>query len=491
MTPFVLAIDIGTTSTKVLAVSGVGHVLKSHQCFYPTHYPKPGFAEQDSQQIFNAVLEGISMTMKEISSEYQIAAICFSSAMHSLMAIDKNDEPLTPLIIWADTRSSEQASGLRNTELGKRLHDQTGTAIHPMSPLCKLLWWKEHEPKLFENAYKFISIKDYIVFRLSGEYLIDYSLASATGLFDLESLRWSEEALALVGISPERLSKPVSISSKVFIRPNVKGIPSDLLEVPVFLGASDGCLAQLGSNAMDQGALTITVGTSGAVRRVGSKETRDSERKLFRYLLDEETLIIGGATNNGTVILDWFAREFFSASMSLGELTKLASQIPAGSDGLLALPFLQGERAPIYNPDARGVFFNLSLRHTRAHFIKALMEGVCFELRSIVKSVEAACGPSKKVLVSGGFTHAPEWVQILSNILGKELIVSGTHDASAMGAAQVAFRALNLPFLSNQSHQITFAPDDRLQELYNARFGAFESLYTQLESQFEPIFYKY
>lgn len=490
MTPFVLAIDIGTTSTKVLAVSGVGQVLKSHQCFYPTHYPKSGFAEQDPQQIFNAVLEGIGATMKDISADYQIAATCFSSAMHSLMAVDKDGEPLTPLIIWADTRSSEQAARLRYTEAGKRLHDQTGTAIHPMSPLCKLLWWKEHEPKLFQNAFKFISIKDYVVYRLSGEYLLDYSLASATGLFDIESLRWSEEALGLIGISKERLSKPVSIYSKVFIKTNVGSIPSALLEVPVFLGASDGCLSQLGSNAIDQGSLTITVGTSGAVRRVGSKETKDSERKLFRYLLDEDTLVVGGATNNGTVILDWFAREFFSTPMSLSELTKLASQIPAGSDGLIALPFLQGERAPMYNPDARGVFFNISLRHTRAHFIKALMEGVCFELRSIIKSLETACGPSKKVLVSGGFTHATEWVQVLSNILGKELIVSGTHDASAMGAAQVAFRALNLSFQSNQSHQITFTPDDRLQELYNNRFEAFESIYAQLESQFGLIYYK-
>jgi gluconokinase len=258
----------------------------------------------------------------------------------------------------------------------------------------------------------------------------------------------------------------------------------------VFLGASDGCLAQLGSNAMDEGVLTITLGTSGAVRRVGGKKTKDPERKLFRYLLDEDSLIVGGATNNGTVILDWFAQEFFSSPMSLGELTKLASEVPAGCDGLLALPFLQGERAPIYNPDARGVFFNVSLQHTRTHFLKALMEGVCFELRSIVKSVEAACGPSKKVLVSGGFTHAPEWVQLLSTILGKELIVSGTHDASAIGAAQVAFKALKLSFQLNQSQQITFTPDDSLRELYNSRFAAFEALYTRLESAFGPNFYK-
>jgi gluconokinase len=489
---FVLAIDIGTTSTKVLAVSEAGQVLKSHQAYYPTHYPKPGFAEQDPHQIFKAVMEGIRATINDISSDLQIAAISFSSAMHSLMAIDKKGAPLTPLIIWADTRSAEQAARLRNTELGNRLHDQTGTAIHPMSPLCKLLWWKEHEPELFRSAYKFISIKDYVIFQLSGEFVIDHSLATATGLFDLNSLQWSAEALSLIGISETRLSKPVSIYYKVFIQPDVQTIPSGLTQVPVFIGASDGCLAQLGSNAMRDGELTITLGTSGAVRRVGNRSTKDPERKLFRYLLDEATLIVGGATNNGTVILDWFAREFVSDSMSMVALTELTSAIPAGCDGLMALPFLQGERAPMYNPDARGVFFNVSLQHTRVHFIRALMEGICFELKSIVNSVEAACGPSTKVVVSGGFTHAPEWVQLLSTILGKELIVSGTYDASAMGAAHVAFQALNISFQNYQSQTQTqtFSPNNSLSELYDSRFRVFESLYARLESKFGNDFHQ-
>lgn len=490
MKSFVLAIDIGTTSTKVLAVADDGQVLKSHQCFYPTYYPKPGFAEQDSQEIFAAVLEGIRETMKDTHIDHRLAAICFSSAMHSLMVVDKKGTPLTPLIIWADTRSSVQAARLRNTEPGNRLHDQTGTAIHPMSPLCKLLWWKENEPELFQNAYKFISIKDYVIFRLSGEYIIDHSLATATGLFDLESLQWSEYALGLIGISKDRLSKPVSISYRVFIHPDLKDIPFTLTGVPVFAGASDGCLAQLGSNAMNDGELTITLGTSGAVRRVGNKSTKDPERKLFRYLLDENTLIVGGATNNGTVILDWFAREFVADQNNMVTLTEMTSAIPAGCDGLIALPYLQGERAPMYNPHARGVFFNVSLQHTRAHFIKALMEGICFELKSIVNSVEAACGSSKKILVSGGFTHASEWVQLLSTILGKELIVSGMHDASAMGAAHVAFQALNISFTYSQSRQISYTPNIDQQELYDSRFRNFEALYNQLESKFGPDYYQ-
>ena len=483
MTSFVLAIDIGTTSTKVLAVSARGEALKSHQEFYTTQFPHPGHAEQDVLKIYSAFQHGVNEVLKAVPSNFTLAGVCFSCAMHSLLAVDQSGNPLTPALLWADTRSSAQAKKLRDTELGKMLHDQTGTAIHPMSPLCKLLWWKEHDPQLIQQAYKFISIKEYVVYRLSGELVIDYSIASATGMFDIQALTWSNEALALVGLTKEKLSKPVGADFSVKIESG-RSFNSGLLNVPIFMGASDGCLAQLGSGAMNEGDLTITLGTSGAVRRVGAKELPDPDRKLFRYLLDNSTLIVGGATNNGTVILDWFGREFVPSTSTLTDLVKLTIPIPPCCDGLIALPFLLGERAPIYNPDAKGVFFNITLRHTKAHFIKALMEGICFELRSIVKSVEEVCGPSKRILVSGGITHAPEWVQLLSTILGKELIVSGTHDASALGAAAIAFKALKIPFQNDVSHQTTFVPNLNQYELYTNQFALFESLYGKVENQF-------
>ncbi|MBL7870318.1 MAG: gluconokinase [Cyclobacteriaceae bacterium] len=483
MTPFVLAIDIGTTSTKVLAVIATGEVLKSHQEFYPTQYPSPGHVEQDVQQIFAAVHGGINEVLNCVSSDLNLVGVCFSCAMHSLLAVDHRGSPLTPVIIWADTRSSKQAKKLRGTELGKYLHDRTGTAIHPMSPLCKLLWWQEHHPELIQQAYKFISIKEYIVFHLCGEFVVDYSIASATGIFDIQALSWSHEALELIDLSTDKLSRPVGADFSFTINTD-KGFNSRLINVPIFMGASDGCLAQLGCGAMNEGDLTITIGTSGAARRVGAKGLKDPDRKLFRYMLDESTMIVGGATNNGTVILDWFGREFLSPTSTLADLVKVADEIPAGSEGLVALPFLLGERAPIYNPDAKGVFFNITLRHTKAHFIKALMEGICFELLSIVTSLEEVCGSSKQVLVSGGFIHAPEWVQLLSTILDKELIVSGTHDTSALGAAAIAFKALQIPFQIDGSHSIRFVPDRSKNELYRQHFIQFESLYRKVENHF-------
>jgi gluconokinase len=459
-------------------------VIASHQSFYPTFYPQADFAEQDPQQIYQAVLEVISKVIPQISHHDLLKGISFSSAMHSIMAVDANAKPLTPLVIWADTRSTRQAKALRNSSLGKALHHETGAPVHPMSPLCKLIWWKENHPELIRTAHKFISIKEFVVYQLCREYVVDYSIASASGLFDIHSLQWHREALQLTGVGDDQLSKPVNATFTCRIKPEIQKSLS-LPSVPVVMGASDGCLAQLGSGAMNKDDLTITIGTSAAVRRVSKRNLEDPHLRLFNYPLDEKTLISGGASNNGTVIIDWFNREFNSTSQNLNEFVKQTETIAHGSEGLIALPYLLGERAPIYNSEARGVFFGVSVRHTPNHFKRALLEGICFEILSIVRSVEEVHGPSDKIFVSGGFTYSAEWVQLLSNVLGRELIQSEVNDASAIGAALVGYEALGLSFQHQVGEQKLFAPDASKSRLYHKQFEVFDLLYKQLEPLFE------
>jgi gluconokinase len=484
LTSYILAIDIGTTSTKALAVCSDGKVIASQQSFYTTFYPQTDFAEQDPQQIYQAVLTVISKVIAQISDDYVWKGISFSSAMHSIMAVDLDSKPLTPLVIWADTRSAFQAKVLRTSSLGKTLHHETGAPVHPMSPLCKLIWWKDNHPEILQSTYKFISIKEFVVYQLCGEYVVDYSIASASGLFNIHSLQWHKEIFQLTGIRAEQLSKPVNATYTCTLKPQIQKQLS-LPDVPVVMGASDGCLAQLGSGAMNKGDLTITIGTSAAVRRVSKKNLEDPELRLFNYPLDEKILISGGASNNGTVIIDWFNREFNSTSQNLNEFVKQTETIAPGSEGLIALPYLLGERAPIYNPEARGVFFGVSVRHTPNHFKRALLEGICFEILSIVRSVEEVHGPSDKIFVSGGFTYSAEWVQLLSNVLGRELIQSEVNDASAVGAALVGFEALGLSFQHQVGERKLFAPDASKNRLYHKQFEVFELLYKQLEPLFE------
>lgn len=484
MLSVILAIDIGTTSTKALVVSEYGKVIASHQKFYPTLYPQPGWAEQNPEEIYQAVLEVIKVSNSEIQHSYKLEAISFSSAMHSIMALSENGSLLTNAIIWADTRSTSEAKELKNSDRGRRLHKETGTPVHPMSPLCKLIWLRTHHPS-FASVHKFISIKEYVLHKLTGEFVVDYSIASASGLFELSSKQWHPLALELTGICTQQLSKLVEPKFRVTIRSEIQS-ELNLHNAEIVVGASDGCLAQLGSGAMQPGDLTITIGTSAAVRRAVS-HVKDPMGKLFNYWLYEDAIISGGASNNGTVIVDWFNRQFGDTNNTLTDFVNDALTVEPGADGLLALPYLQGERAPIYNPDAKGVFFGLSVTHTSAHFKRALLEGICYEILSMVESVEEVQGPSNRIFVSGGFTYSPGWVQLLSDILQRELIHAEVADASALGAAIIGFESISKSLKIDEIHTTTFRPDAEFSSVYKSRYGLFKRLYERLEPLFDQL----
>jgi gluconokinase len=473
----IAAIDIGTTSAKGLVVQANGIVTAVHQQFIKTSFPHPGFAEQDPDEIFSSVLQ----ILKGIGSGQHLSGICFSAAMHSLMAVDESGIPLTNLMIWSDTRSTDQSNRLIEKKLAQQLYETTGTPVHPMSPLCKLLWLKENQREIYRAAFKFIPIKEYILFRLTGDFAIDHSVASATGLFDLTDRIWSVQALGLAGLTAERFSRIVAGNTSLKM---TDGMARELglTGVPLIVGASDGCLAQLGSHAMDNNEISITIGTSGAVRVASEKRKIDPNGKIFNYLLDEHTFICGGATNNGTALLSWYSRQFDpTAGEDPGDFVNQTTSVPAGCDGLLMIPHLLGERAPVYNPKVRGAFFGISIDHTKRHFQRALIEGICFQIRWITECVEALFDERETTLVSGGFARSEVWVQILCDVLGKPLTIRETHDASAVGAALFGFGALGV-----HSEFITpvariFHPDERNHRIYTNGYQRFRALYSAVE----------
>ncbi|MEL6718336.1 MAG: FGGY family carbohydrate kinase, partial [Bacteroidota bacterium] len=239
MNNYILAIDIGTTSTKVVAFSYTGHLLQKCSNAYSILSPHPSFKEQNPEEIYKALM---SATKQIIEQCGQPQAISFSSAMHSLIAMDHNHQTLTNSIIWADGRSQDYADELVKTDLGKSLYQQTGTPIHPMSPLCKIAWIRDHQPNIFEETAKFISIKEYVLLKWFGQYIVDESIASATGLFDINKRVWCEEALEYCRIDKEQLSEVVATTAMI------NNWQADVLEeleirekTPVIIGASDGC----------------------------------------------------------------------------------------------------------------------------------------------------------------------------------------------------------------------------------------------------------
>lgn len=207
---YFVGVDIGTTHTKAVMVTATGKVLQEKKAGYPTHQPFPGYSEQDPDQIFTAVLDVLGGVLAFINDKENLTAVCFSAAMHSIMAINEQGRPLTPLYTWADTRSIKYTVELKSTEKGKRIYLETGTPVHPMSPLCKIAWIKNELPEIFQSTHKFISGKEYVFWKLFGKFLIDYSIASATGMFNIRTLRWNDESLEFAGINADYLSQPVS-----------------------------------------------------------------------------------------------------------------------------------------------------------------------------------------------------------------------------------------------------------------------------------------
>lgn len=483
----ILAIDIGTTSTKGLVIQPDGEVIFSTSVAYPTSYPQPGYAEQSINQLWDAVKE----VTRKSAGQYKdvIAGVSFSCAMHSVLAVDKQGEAISEVIIWADTRSTSLARNLRSSSLATQIYETTGTPIHPMSPLCKLAWLRDHEPILFDSAFKFVSIKEYFWFKITGAWAIDYSLASATGMFDVHHLKWMPEALAWCGVDEEKLSVCVSPyhqakSSSTALLEELKLMPS----TNFVIGGSDGCLANLGSNVMNPGVLSVTIGTSGAVRATSRAYQADTRQRVFNYRLDEDHFVIGGASNNGSVLLSWFSKQILNEKPDAASFVDRAMKVGEGADGLIFLPYVMGERAPFYNPDACGVFFGLAQHHTHAHMMRALLEGICFELRSIAQAVEESAGKANRVMASGGFTGSAEWVQLLADVLNKEVCIQDANNASAMGASIIGFKALRIVYdFSDLAAVKSFFPDAAKAKLYDDYFQLFAELTEGIQDKFEKI----
>ncbi|RYY18942.1 MAG: gluconokinase, partial [Sphingobacteriaceae bacterium] len=364
----------------------------------------------------------------------------FSCAMHSLILVDAEGKPLTNMINWADTRSAEIAGQLRFSPEGKTLYEQTGTPIYSMSPLSKIIWFRQNREDLFAQTAKFISIKELFWFRLFGSFQVDYSIASATGLFDILNFCWSKQALKLAGIDTDKLAEPVATT---YLRNDIKAEITQITGINEacywVIGANDGCLANLGSGANQVGIVALTIGTSGAVRIASNKPLYNFKAMTFNYLLDEKTYICGGAINNGGLVLNWLLANFMSiktaSAQDYEKLFALIQTVPAGSNGLIFLPYLTGERAPLWDSNSCGVFFGIKTEHTQAHFLRAALEGVCYAINHVLDAFSQTSGTIKEVRVSGGFTASPVWLQLMANITGKKLAVVQAEDASAVGAA--------------------------------------------------------
>lgn len=485
---YYVGIDLGTGSTKAVAMDERGKTLCSSQHHYPTITAHRGYSEQDPELIWKAVITCIN----EITGQLGAApvAVGFSSAMHSILPVDKDGHALSNAILWADGRAGGIAEALRSAADGEDIYRTTGTAVYAMSPLCKLIWLRQNQAELFNHAYKFVSIKEYVWQKLFGVFEVDHSIASATGLFDIVQHTWYDGALSLAGVEVGKLSKPVPTGHIQRLHQPHKLLPDITPDVAFVIGASDGCCANFGGNAIKPGVGALTIGTSGAVRVGSTKPVYNYAAMTFNYLLDTHTYICGGAVNNGGAAVDWLLKNFLKQERitadSYDTLFAAIDSVKAGSEGLVFLPYLYAERAPVWDAKSSGAFININARHKQQHFLRAGLEGICYALHDVLNAVESSSGERvDQLVISGGFISSAVWVQVLADITGKQLVLLQGEDLSAVGAIYLAMRAVGedvQPILDAGLKSSTIVrPDMDNYATYSSIFPVYKKLYQDIK----------
>jgi gluconokinase len=489
----VLGADIGTTSTKVVAFDSQGEAHGHAEHSYPLDAPEPGQAVQDPETVADAVVAAIREAGAEASaSGARLAGVSFSSAMHSLVGLDDDGRPLTPLLTWADTRAVAQAERLRAED--PELHDRTGTPVHPMSPLCKLAWYRETEAETFAAATRWCGIKELVLDRLTDRAPMDQSCASGTGLMATRTLDWDQAALAAAGIGAGALPELVGPQERLALAAGGAAQTGLAEGTVVVAGGGDGPLANLGVGAVHPGVAACSIGTSGALRLMVDEPRIDPGRRAFCYLLTPGRWVTGGAINNGGAVLEWAGR---ALAPDLGEhpeeeLLALAGEVPAGSEGLVMLPYLLSERAPNWSAVPRGAYVGLTRDHGRGHLVRAAIEGVCLQLALVLGSMRDAGDEVREVRATGGFARSPLWRQMLTDALGMPVGFPAGSQGSAFGAALLGMEALEMiPSLEVAAELVKvdqqLEPDAADADVYAELLEVFAGLSGQLEPAFRAL----
>jgi gluconokinase len=486
-TEHLIALDMGTTSTKGLLYAIDRGIVSTCTREYQTYFPSPGRAEQDPDEVLDAVIGVVrDLVAQGDVRPVTIKALVFGGILHSIIPIRGDGRPLNRALIWADVRGTEQCDRLRGRLDTRELLARTGCPLQPLYFLPRLRWFGEESPGIFESASRFISIKEYVLHRLYGEYLVDRSTASGTGLMNTHTLDWDDELLREAGIVRERLSPIVDtdyrleklrggMARRMGLNPHTPGIA----------GASDGPLAHLGSIGFDPSRMSLTVGTSAALRRLIPEPAVLPGTEAWCYYMTEGAWLLGGVVHDAGNAIQWFAEHFLDGK---GEgffqlLDRARKTVPPGSEGLFFLPFMSGERSPFYNPSTSSAVIGMRFSHGKEHLVRALVEGIAYRIRSAYDAIDAARSPD--LVVTGGILRSDSWLQITADLLGKRLLRAGVRFASAYGAVLVALRALGV-IGSPQELQQYVKPGNAVEYdtehhgLYEELLPLYDEYYTKL-----------
>lgn len=435
---YFIGVDVGTTSVKVGAFDRSGTTLLLREEAYPLEHPEAGAAEQDPTRVLAATKDTLAEVVKVM--EYQPLGVGLSCPMHSVLLLNEQHQPASPVMTWADVRAAAVMDDFAPEDRAS-LWSHTGTPVHPMSPMVKLRWLLRKGRRV--KAAYLSDLKSFLVVKLTGgSFVLDEQLASASGLYDAEADQWHTPALRMAGILDRNGRETLRLPRVLPATTSLEWDPAVAAElglsgVPLFLGGSDGCLANLGSGLLSPDAAAITVGTSGAVRATHRKARVEPSLGLFNYKLLGDYYVIGGATNNGGKVLEYWQQLLSVHFSGVGEFIEAGLSVAREASPHFR-PFLYGERAPLWEAEATAELTGLRGHHDHRHLARAVLEGITDNLVAILKQLEKAIGEVRILHASGGITRSPEWLTLLAQRSDREVVEADIAQASAYGAALIA-----------------------------------------------------
>ncbi|PKO19284.1 MAG: xylulokinase [Chloroflexi bacterium HGW-Chloroflexi-10] len=488
---YLLGIDISTTGAKALLINSQGEVLATATTALHLSMPQPLWSEQDPQEWWQGVCESVKAALTQTNlNSADICAVGLTGQMHGLVMLDENGTVLRPAILWNDQRTSAQCDQIRRLVGKERLIAITGNDALTGFTAPKILWVKENEPDVFQKCRHILLPKDYIRFRLTGEYAMDRAGGSGTILFDLEKRDWSDEILHTLEI-PREWMPPTFEGTRITGSIGLQGAADTGLNAgtPVAGGGGDQAAQATGVGAVRPGVAAVTLGTSGVVFATTPAALVEPQGRLhaFCHSIPGRWHLMG-VMLSAAGSLQWY-RDTFAPDVSFADLVAEADFIQPGSNGLLFLPYLTGERTPHPDPLARGAWVGLTALHTRAHLTRAVLEGVAFGLRDCFELLRSAgLETITEVRISGGGARSRLWQQIIADVLNVELKTVNTTEGAAFGAALLAGVAVDVwPDVDqacSETLTITGAvqPLAENQQLYQHYYEIYKTLYPALKS---------
>jgi xylulokinase len=474
-----VGVDVGTTGVKAVAVGEDGEVVARAERAYGLSTPAPGWAEQDPEDWWR----GAEAALEEVSAGVDVAGLGLTGQMHGLVCLDASDRVLRPAILWNDQRTAAECAEIEERVGRDRLLELTGNRALTGFTAPKLLWLRRHEPDVFGRVARVLLPKDYVRLRLTGEHATDVADASGTLLFDVAGRRWSDHVLAALDLSRDWL--PPALESPVVS--GTARVPGARAAVPVAAGAGDQAAAALGVGVDRPGPVSVVLGTSGVVLAALPAYARDPDGRVHAFC----HAVPGGWLAMGVMLsaagsLAWL-RDTVAPGVSFDALLAEAERWPPGTEGLLFAPYLAGERTPHADPDVRGAFVGLSLRHDRGALARAVLEGVAFGLRDSLELLRALGVAPTAGRVSGGGARGGLWLRIAASVLGLPLELTAAEEGSAYGAALLGavaagrFAHVGDAVAASVGVRATVEPDPGWASRYGELHAEFTRLYPALK----------